>query len=149
MANHRNKKVLKLRAYRDKLIVKCTNLESKNRHLAEITRQIRKALQQENTLRAYALASAPTCVDGWEFKAFNDMNQLTAELTLVYRFLSVERKYSDEVQVAARARDYLRVAALTADHIAEAEVHDKMLKEWSMDHGFTRSLRNEDNSTIV
>ena len=144
MARTRSKKVVKLRRYRDQLIEKITNLEGRVRYNKEVFNMIRKCLQREDHLRAYALASEPEdCSDDDDLKDFIRTNEVAKELSLVYRFLIVERRYTEEVQVAARARDYLRVAALSADHEAESAAHDKMLSRWSADHGFTRFLREE------
>jgi len=144
----RNKKVLKLRAYRDKLLEKITNLESTVRRYQELCRSARKALQQDKHLRAYAIVSDDEGNEHLDVEML-EKNELAAELSLVYRFLIVERRYTEEVSRAAHGRDYLRVAALTADHTAESVAHEKMLTRWSADHGFTRSLRDEDNNTIV
>ena len=141
MANRRNRKVLKLRTYRDKLLVRVTNLEGMVRHSAHVMREIRKALQQENHLRAYALASDEEGIG--QLLKHVKKNEVVKELTLAYRMLNVERRYTEEVAVAARNRDYLRVAALSADHQAESIAHDKMLSTWSADHGFTRGLKKE------
>lgn len=149
MAN-RNKKVIKLRLYRDKLLEKITNMEGMLRHNVHTFSMIRKCLQQENHLRAYALASEPEeCSEDDDLKNFMTTNEMAKELALVYRFLAVERNYTFELDSAANKRDYLRVAALCADHKAEQVAHDKMLTRWSMDHGFTRRLRNENNEIIV
>lgn len=143
----RNRKVLKLRAYRDKLLGKITNDEGIIRSYQASLREIRKALQQEDTLRAYALASEEPPHP--QLTEFNEKNEIVKELTLVYRFLAVERNYTDQITRAAAHRDYLRVAALVADHKAEQVAHDRMLESWSEDHGFTRSLRDEANQVIV
>ena len=143
MAQTRNKKVAKLRGYRDKLILKTVDLEGKIRHLSEILRVIRKALQGEDTLRAYALASDPECIEGWDFNSFNDKNELAKELTLVYKFLITEREFSDQIGKAAAQRDYLRVAALAAEHRIAAHNRDDMLSTWGIGNGFTRKLRQE------
>lgn len=147
MARNRNKKLSKLRRYRDKLLERVTNLEGMVRHGTEVLWEIRKALQGENHLRAYALASDEE--GSQQVLRHVKVNELAKELSLVYRMLSVERRYSADIQVAANQRDYLRVAALSADHQAESIAHDKMLTTWSKDHGFTRSLRDEDNEIIV
>ena len=141
MARNRNKKVNKLRRYRDKLLQRITNLEGMVRHGTEVLWEIRKALQNENHLRAYALASDEE--GSQQVLRHVDKNELVKELALTYRMLNVERKYSADIQVAARQRDYLRVAALSADHQAESIAHDKMLSTWSKDHGFTKSVRKE------
>ena len=145
----RNRKVQKLRAYRDKLMMRVTNLETDVRHTQEVMREIRKALQEENLIRAYALAANDETQGSQLALAHVEKNQIVAELALVYRFLSVERKYTEDIQRAAQARDFLRVAALTADHMAESIAHDSQLSEWSKTRGYTRSLRNEDGTTIV
>lgn len=143
----RNKKVIKLRKYRDKLLEKITNMEGLVRYNREVFSMIRKCLAQDDNLRAYALASEEDTND--DLKDFTASNELAKELALVYRMLVVERKYTAEVQAAAQRRDYLRVAALSADHQAESIAHDKMLSSWSKDHGFTRSLRDEVHSDEV
>lgn len=139
----KNKKVRKLRLYRDKLLVAKTTQEGEVRLLKETLRQIRKALQKEDTLRAYALASDDQVDIDPAIQEYLTLNEATKELTLVYRFLSVERKFTEEVHVAANHRDYLRVAAICADHKHEFTAHDRMLNEWSRDHGFTRTLKKE------
>lgn len=149
MAQTRNKKVAKLRSYRDKLILKTVDLEGKIRHLCEVLRVIRKALQKEDTLRAYALASESDLSEDAELVSFADKNEMAKELALVYRFLAVERQYADDMSKAADQRDYLRVAALAATHKAEAAAHDNMLATWSMDHGFTRRLKQEEKGYEV
>ena len=136
----RNVKVQKLRKYRDKLLVKITNYEGLVRQMQQTFHEARKALQQEDTLRVYALCSDENH-DG--LKEFIDKNELAKELALAYRMLNVERKYTAEIQKAAQARDYLRVAALSADHLAESVAHDKMINEWSRDHGFKQAIRKE------
>jgi hypothetical protein len=143
MARTRNKKVQKLRTYRDKLLVKITNLEGTVRHYVEIMGWIRKCLQLEDNLRAYALASDPEDTLHADLKEFIDKNEIAKELALAYRMLNVERRYTAEVQAAAERRDYLRVAALSADHQAESIAHDKMLGEWTRDHGFKHSMKKE------
>jgi len=142
MANNRNKKVQKLRNYRDKLLAKITGVESEVRCNKETFLLIRKALQKDDTMRAFALASDGAPTDAG-FSEFFKADEMAKELALIYRMLNVERRYSAEIQVAAGQRDYLRVAALSAQHQAESIAHDKMLSSWSEDHGFTRSLRKE------
>ena len=147
MAKSRNKTVTKLRLYRDKLMLKATNLEGIHRLNNAVLREVRTALEKEDYLRAYALASVDHNVLGPKDIALND---IAKELTLIYRILSVERKYSESIMVAAQNRDYLRVAALSAEHQAESIAHDKMLSSWSADHGFTRSIRKEiDNEDVI
>ena len=141
MARNRSKKVNKLRRYRDQLIGKIVGLEATVREQVATMLTIRKAIRNEDHLRALALTS-----EEWPPKELlNEFshNELAKELTLVYRFLVVERRYTEEVSRAANARDYLRVAALCADHTAEVIAHEKMLSEWSKDHGFQRSLIKE------
>lgn len=138
-----NKRLRKLRHYRDRLMLKVTNLESRVRNATAIMYEIRKALQNENTIRAYALASDK---DGSEERytlRHVPINRVVNELTLTYRILSVERRYTAQMLIAANNRDYLRVAALCVEHLEEAKAHDKMLGEWSQDHGYTRALRKE------
>jgi hypothetical protein len=125
---------------------KITNLEGVVRHNVMTFSMVRKCLQQEDYLRAYALASDDEHDD---LKDFVTTNEVAKELALVYRMLNVERNYTDELTKAANRRDYLRVAALCADHHDEQIAHDKMLTRWSKDHGFTRSLRDEFDQTIV
>ena len=147
MANNRNKKVQKLRRYRDKLLVTQCNLEATIREYKEVFSQIIRAASGDKLLRVIALASDKR--DSPEMEVFVLKDDIIKELTLVYRMLAVERRYSADIQVAAKQRDYLRVAALSADHQAESIAHDKMLTEWSRDHGFTRSLRKEMEDEIV
>lgn len=142
----RSKKVLKLRRYRDKLIADNVNLRSKIRIQEEMFHAIRKALQREDTLNAYAVASNdPNDEETWMSYGFIEKNEAIAELTLVYKMLSIEREFTHHMIRAATQKDYLRVAALSAEHLSEAEAHDKMLSIWSVDHGFTKSLRDECN----
>ena len=144
----RNKKVLKLRAYRDKLLSRITVLERDARTYVERFRQIRKSLADDknNGLRACALATEET-VNAYNEGSLNiefiDKNEAIAELTLVYKMLSVERKYTTEMHKCLETRDLLRMAALSADHFNEQIAHDKMLSTWSKDHGFTKSLRDQ------
>ena len=150
MSRNKNKKARKLQNYRDKLLVKITNLEGTVRHYVEIMGWIRKCLQLEDTLRAYALASDPEDTLHVDLKEFIDKNEIAKELALAYRMLNVERQYSADIQVAANQRDYLRVAALSAQHQAEAIAHDKMLARWSTDHGFKYSMKKEmENEDII
>lgn len=143
----RNKQLIKLRHYRDKLLLKIVDLESNARMDKQLFLEIRTALAGKgSTLRAYALATR--AYDGVVHEddfsmVFVDKNDAIAELTLVYKMLSIEREYTTLIQVAVGQRDYLRAAALSATHIAEAAAHDKMLSTWSRDHGFTKSLREE------
>lgn len=147
----RNKKVIKLRHYRDKLLARITTLEQQLRTNHEMFRQIRKALSQEEgaTLRAYAIATdgldetLNTDTEDYVSLEFISKNDAVAELTLVYRMLAVERNYTYEMGRALNTQDLLRMAALAADHTAEQIAHDKMLSTWSKDHGFTKSLRDE------
>ena len=142
----KNKRLHRLREYRDKLLLKITMLESSIRTHQFALKQIRKALVNDDTLTAYATASLDSeeLVKSPEFREFDTANELAKELTLVYRMLAVERKYTDEMQVAANHKDWLRILALTADHQAEFAAHDKMLTTWSKDHGFkSRLIRNE------
>lgn len=143
----RNKKVLKLRAYRDKLIARCTGLEADIRRGAEVFRLICVALKDNDTLRAYTLASGNIDHEDLSSPEFHDPAELAKELTLVYRMLSVERNYTEQLQQAVNRRDYLRCAALAADHQAESRAHDRMLSEWSQNHGIkkcTGGLFDED-----
>lgn len=140
----RNKKVAKLRKYRDKLLVTITNLEGTIRHYEEAFWQIRKALQSENSLRAYALSTVahedePDGID----REFRYKNEAVKELTLIYRMLTVERKYSEEIQIAVRHRDWLRTLALCEDHKQEIREHDMLLSRWQDLNGITRKLRKE------
>lgn len=135
----KNKKIRKLRLYRDKLLIAVTNLQGENRHMRHTMDEARRCIYTEETLRAVALLSNED--EDHTLKNFVIANEAAKELALVYRFLVVERKFTEDVQVAATNRDYLRVAALCADHQAEAAAHDKMLTRWSKDHGFTRTLR--------
>ena len=150
----RNKKVLNLRAYRDKLLSRITLLERDARTYVERFRQIRKTLANDksDTLRAYAIATeeidnayGEDCLN----IEFIEKNEAIAELTLVYKMLSVERKYTTEMHQCLETRDLLRMAALSADHFNEQIAHDKMLSTWSKEHGFTKSLRTEHESNLA
>lgn len=151
----KNKKIRKLRAYRDKLLMKITNLEGTVRQYVEIMHWVRKSLQQEDVLRAYALASDPeagmdeTRQVPIQIREAMEAHELVKELTLVYRFLVVERKFTEDMHRAAEQRDYLRVAAICADHELEAIAHEKMLHHWSKDHGFRKSLIKESQDEDV
>lgn len=145
----RNKKVLKLRQYRDKLIGNNVNLNGKLRMYEATLQHIGLALRKEDYLRAAALASLPhtdeivdTMTADW------NKNEMMKELSLIYKFLVVERRYTEEISQAVQQRDYIRIAALSADHYAEAKAHDKMLTDWSHDHGFTRSLKEREDEAI-
>lgn len=137
----KGKKIKKLRQYRDKLLMRLTNLEGRIRFFEATLKEIRSALHKEDPLRAYALAVDDAESDNL-LKDFIATNEVVKELTLVYRMLSVERGYTHNVSLALHNRDYLRALALAADHIAESVAHDKMLSLWCKDHGFTRSLKN-------
>lgn len=139
----RNKKLMKLRAYRDKLIADNVNLQSRIREDEMRFFSVRKALSKDDALRAYAIASSDIKDSDAPPLEFIEKNEAIAELTLVYKLLSIERNYTHEMITAVRLRDLLRIAALTADHIAEADAHDKMLSTWSKDHGFTKSFRDQ------
>lgn len=141
----RNKALLKVRRYRDKLITDNVNLRSRIREDEMRFVEIRKALQiNADSLRAFAIASNdPTQQELWMTTEFVDKNEAIAELTLVYKILSVEREFTSKIVIAAMQRDLLRVTALCADHQLESNAHDKMLSIWSKDHGFTSSLREE------
>lgn len=146
MAKSKSKKIKKLRMYRDKLLLRLTNLEGSLREAIGVFELIRDALRNNDHIRAYALAEHP---DG-DFKMqgltdFQDKNEIAKELALIYRFLSVEREYTRNISLALHNRDYLRALALAADHKAESMAHDKMLHDWSKDHGFTKNLRREAN----
>ncbi len=143
MAKNNSKRLWKLRSYRDKLIEKNVIITGKNRYLHEVLRLIRKSLQKDDSLTAYAYASDPDAIDGSNVIKFSDKNELAKELALVYRFLIVERQYTKKISIAASQRDYLRVAALASEHAEEHIAHDKMLSLWSEDHGFTKRLRKE------
>lgn len=143
MAKSNSRRMNKLRRYRDKLIGNNVNLNGKLREYENTLALIRKAMQKEDHLRAYALASNDGLDEDAKSLAFSDKNELTKELSLVYKILVVERRYTDDIHKAAGQRDYLRVAALCADHKAESQAHEKMLTDWSVDHGFTRRLRKE------
>ena len=143
----KNKKIRKLRLYRDKLLVRVTNLEGMVRHANEVMWAIRKALQDEDHLRAYALASDE---EGSQHVLRHvKINEVVKELALVYRFLIVERKFTLDIHRAAEQRDYLRVAAICANHKAEEQAHENMLSRWSTDHGFTNKLREEGKDEMV
>lgn len=137
----RNKKLVKLRSYRDRLIADNVNLRTEIREHEQRQHETRKALSNEDTLRAYAICSG----EGGNMPPleFVEKNEAIAELTLVYKMLSIERQYTDEIGRAVVSRDLLRIAALCADHQVEQIAHDKMLSTWSVDHGFTNSLRGE------
>ena len=145
----KNVKVKKLRRYRDKLIANNVNLRGELRQNDEFFREIRMALGREDYLRAYAVAARQDPDEEVVLTLdFVDKNELAKELTLVYKMLAVERTFTESMRDAAMSRDILRLAALVADHQAEQIAHDKMLSTWSQDHGFTRSLRDElDTST--
>jgi hypothetical protein len=151
MARTRNKKVIKLRKYRDKLLLRITELEAHMREANRTFSHIREALQEEDILRAYALASGEefsvlslTCKEPvfsmYEVDSWTHTHEIAKELTLVYRMLAVERNYTLELSKAVDKRDYLRAAALCADHLAEQTAHDKMHEEWSKCHGVKRIL---------
>ena len=137
----RNKKLLKLRQYRDKLIADNVNLRTTIRTHEQRLHEVRRALANEDTLRAYAITSE----EGGNMPPleFVKKNEAVAELTLVYKMLSVEREYTQQMARAAQSRDLLRIAALCADHQAEEIAHDMMLSTWGVDHGFTKSLRDD------
>lgn len=145
----RNKKLIKLRHYRDKLIAKIVNLETLQRAHMEMFRETRRALQNEDTLRAYAIVSDQENLTTHLPLTFIEKNEAVAELTLVYKFLSIEREYTSEMSRAVGSRDLLRIAALCADHQIEQIAHDEQLATWGISHGFTRSLKDEQNNTIV
>ena len=137
----KNKKLVKVRQYRDKLLLRITELESQVRRFSAVCREIRRSLQQEDTLRAYALASEED--ESEDILADVEKDELAKELALVYRMLAVERNYTYELDRAVGHNDWLRCKALCADHKAEQVAHDKMLGAWSRDHGFTHTLREK------
>lgn len=142
MSRNRNKRLQKVRRYRDKLIERITNLETEIRKYVQILKEIRMACHNTDLLRVHTLALDDTYTDE-ALKDSTPIHQLAGELALVYRMLNVERKFSGQILIAAGQRDYLRVAALAADHNMETKAHDDMLSRWSRDHGFTRILREE------
>lgn len=142
MSRNKNKRLQKVRRYRDKLIERITNLETEIRKYVQILKEVRAAARNSDLLRVATLAIDDTYTDE-ALKDFTPINQLAAELALVYRMLNVEREFSAQMRVAADQRDYLRVAALAAEHNMESKAHDDMLSRWSRDHGFTRILREE------
>lgn len=141
MARNKHKRLNKLRRYRDQLLLKITNLEGHAKHHNLVMHEIRKALAKDDSLRAYALASDEEGI--WSKLKGTELVEIMKELALAYRTLNIERKYTAEIGIAARQRDYLRVAALAETLAAEVEAHDRVLADWSKDHGFTRSLRKE------
>jgi len=140
MASTRNKRVRKLREYRDRLIESNTNMEGAMREYQHVFSEIRKALGKEDTLRAYALASSQSADD----EEFPLINEMAKELALVYRFLITEREYTKTIGIAANQRDYLRVAALVAEHNQHVRAREATLTEWQKIHGFSKSLRDRD-----
>ena len=147
MARNKQKRINKIRKYRDKLLTRITDLEAFIRGYKITLIDIRAALHDNNVLRAAALSTMDA--DALEdVDKFRETNELASELALVYRMLIVERQYAVDILKAANQRDYLRTAALCSSYKDEIAAHEKMLNEWSQEHGFTRSLRrsitNED-----
>lgn len=140
MASTRNKRVRKLREYRDRLIESNVNMEGAMREYQQVFHEIRKALQKEEHLRAYALASSQTADD----EEFPLINELSKELALVYRFLITEREYTKTIGIAANQRDYLRVAALAAEHNEHVRSREKLLSAWQETHGWTKIVKDRD-----
>lgn len=150
MAKNRNKKINKIRRYRDKLLVRTTNLEGTIREHVGVFSLIRVALRDTDYIRAYALSALPeAAVKNNDVIMFRDKNEIIKELTLVYKMLAVERNYTYQISTAGFNRDLLRIAALSAEHKAEQIAHDKMLSRWSKDHGFTKSLKGAANEDVV
>lgn len=130
----KNRVMKKLRAYRDKLVLAKTATEATNRALQVRLHEVRAALQKGDSFRAYAVATNSTELDA----GYVCVNELVAELTLVYRFLKVERAFTKDIHMSVRNKDWLRTLALCANHELEEIAHEKMLTKWSTDHGFAQ-----------
>lgn len=137
----KNKKVRKLRAYRDKMLLRIGALEARIRSDEEIFKEVTRCIRTQNYLRIAALVSGDRSFYEGSLDALR-IDKVIQELSLVYRMLNIERSYTKEIQRAATNRDYLRVAALCSDHTASSEMHQKVLGAWSQ-HGFIKQLRKE------
>lgn len=143
MPRTKNKKLKKLREYRDKLLSRISNLEGDIRDRDARMREIRVALQQENNLRAYAVSSPHGGYEDAEWKEVIGLNDAITELTFVYRLLAMERDYTLEIDKALRANDLLRARALVAQHQEDQIKHDNLLQSWGAKHGFVRHLKGQ------
>lgn len=144
MPRTKNKKLRKLREYRDKLLARTSDLEAKIRDRDSRLAEIRYALQQENSLRAYALSSPHSDpYEDSEWKEVVGLNDAITELTFVYRLLAMERDYTLEIDKALRANDLLRARALVEQHQEEQNKHDNLLQSWGAEHGFVRHLKGQ------
>ncbi len=142
----RNKKVIKLRAYRDNLLAQITNLETVQRTYQKRMWLIREALRENDSLRAYALA---TDEDARKTIGLDDvkLNDAIGELALVYRMLNVEGEYTHQIDKAIEHNDWLRAKALCHEHKEQRANNDKLLSRWGLDNGFTRKWRKEDEES--
>lgn len=144
MPRTKNKKLRKLREYRDKLLSRISTLEGEVRDRDSRLRAIRMALQEENDLRAFALSSVHSDdYEDSEWKEALGLNDAITELTFVYRLLAMERDYTLEIDKALRANDLLRARALVAQHQEDQAKHDNLLQSWGAEHGFVRHLKGQ------
>lgn len=143
MPRVKNKKLRKLREYRDKLLAKITDLESGVRERDARMIEIREAIASDNTLRAYALSSPFGCSDDADWKKAISLNDAVTELTFIYRLLAMERDFTLEVDKAIKANDLLRARALVEQHQYDQIKHDNLLQSWGEVSGFVRHLRNQ------
>ena len=124
-SKRKNKTVVKLRKYRDKLIAEREVLNAEIRESTERFSQIRHALQKNDSLRAYALAGMARLDP-----SFYRINTTITELTILYRYLVFERDFTQQIYHALMQNDLLRARALIAQHVEDAKEHDKNLYKY-------------------
>ena len=132
MARTRNKKILKLRKYRDKLLVLLSEKEKVLREQQELFSMIRMALTKDEHLRAYTLAQGD---DDPDLQGFRHLNNIIKELVIVIRYLAVERTYTQQLDDAVDKNDWLRAKALCSQHKEETKSHDLILSEMEYRRG--------------
>lgn len=157
MGTHRNKTLRKLRGYRDKLIREKVDLQTKLDECYLRINEARWAIEDGELLRAVALLShdsgwyGDTHVIGgrWQEQLpehIEEKKHLVSELSLVYKMMVIQQELTNELTKAIDCRDYLRAAALCADHKERALAHDKILDGWQKEgKGFVNILRKEIN----
>lgn len=137
----RNKTVAKLRKYRDQLIAYNVDLEHEIRMRDSGFREIRRALADDDKLRAFALANVYNALDeGFLSEVEVTMNEAVRELTLVYRLLITEREFTSQTAEAIRVNDWLRARALAEEHMTSSVRRDELLKDWTKEKGLKATI---------
>lgn len=139
MPNSRNRKLSKLRKYRDQLLLKVAHLEAKVRDCEWTYGEITKATNKGDLLRVAALATDYLPHD----ETFLATNDAIEELTVIYRWLIVERTYTEQIDTALKNNDYLRARALCEQHLGEMGSHETLLAKWGKTHGIVHKLKQE------